>query len=444
MTGRTATVCSESCAQHLLERSAGHSTRSNTSLFLHLRQFYLLSLDSVGRGKNPYDYVQVVLGQSSGSDGSELSAAEASSLLSGPKESDDGESPTLYSDENDYEMSDEEASSTYSSYTDDSDEQALTDTTYLTRRNMPFVLLALFASRDERGPTFRHGEKLEEWKELDYYGGFSRFMDYRDDDDTWCCPTTDTKSLKPPSPENHFLPGMRLEAVDRKNPGLACVATVDAVSDDHVLIYFDGWSHSYDYWCRYDSPEIQPAGTCARVGLRLNRPSWQDDRRQIWTDSGETWHGYVQALGVPIADSELFVSLVRPETGDAVIPLAEMCLRRFLMALPNDAIEKFNAKESSISPRLPASVRKQIVAARSCVWCGKPFLTGYKCVDAFTTQEMLSSEHARSGRTATTCCRRCGEALVYRNRTPLNDSNEYFFLYQRMFFVPPRDSASGQ
>lgn len=39
--------------------------------------------------------------------------------------------------------------------------------------------------------------------------------------------------------------GMRLEAVDRKNPHLVCVATVAAVDTarpDPLLIHFDGWS----------------------------------------------------------------------------------------------------------------------------------------------------------------------------------------------------------
>lgn len=41
---------------------------------------------------------------------------------------------------------------------------------------------------------------------------------------------------------------MKLEAVDRKNPGLVCVASVTDVIDDHFLVHFDNWDDTYDYW----------------------------------------------------------------------------------------------------------------------------------------------------------------------------------------------------
>ena len=49
---------------------------------------------------------------------------------------------------------------------------------------------------------------------------------------------TDTESMD-------FEPGMRLEAVDRQNPSLVCVATlvtVDRARGDCLLIHFDGWT----------------------------------------------------------------------------------------------------------------------------------------------------------------------------------------------------------
>lgn len=45
-----------------------------------------------------------------------------------------------------------------------------------------------------------------------------------------------------------FRVGMKLEAVDRKNPGLVCVASVTDVIDDHFLVHFDNWDDTYDYW----------------------------------------------------------------------------------------------------------------------------------------------------------------------------------------------------
>jgi hypothetical protein len=45
--------------------------------------------------------------------------------------------------------------------------------------------------------------------------------------------------------------GMRLEAVDRKNPHLVCVATIagiDTARPDSLLIHFDGWTETC-VWC---------------------------------------------------------------------------------------------------------------------------------------------------------------------------------------------------
>lgn len=41
---------------------------------------------------------------------------------------------------------------------------------------------------------------------------------------------------------------MKLEAVDRKNPSLICVATIAAAVDNRLLIHFDNWDDTYDYW----------------------------------------------------------------------------------------------------------------------------------------------------------------------------------------------------
>lgn len=45
-----------------------------------------------------------------------------------------------------------------------------------------------------------------------------------------------------------FEVGMKLEAVDRMNPSLICVATVTDVVDDRFLVHFDNWDDTYDYW----------------------------------------------------------------------------------------------------------------------------------------------------------------------------------------------------
>lgn len=45
-----------------------------------------------------------------------------------------------------------------------------------------------------------------------------------------------------------FQVGMKLEAVDRMNPSLVCVASVTDVVDSRFLVHFDDWGDTYDYW----------------------------------------------------------------------------------------------------------------------------------------------------------------------------------------------------
>ncbi|XP_026857377.1 polycomb protein SCMH1 isoform X3 [Electrophorus electricus] len=78
---------------------------------------------------------------------------------------------------------------------------------------------------------------------------------------------------EPPSPEqNCFQVGMKLEAVDRKNPHFICPATVGALRGVEVLVTFDGWRGAFDYYCRYDSRDIFPVGWCALTGDNLQPP----------------------------------------------------------------------------------------------------------------------------------------------------------------------------
>ena len=67
---------------------------------------------------------------------------------------------------------------------------------------------------------------------------------------------------KPPksSELNGWKIGLKLEAVDRSNTSLICVATVTNVMDGRVLIHFDGWDLEFDYWVTPSSPYIHPKG----------------------------------------------------------------------------------------------------------------------------------------------------------------------------------------
>ena len=78
---------------------------------------------------------------------------------------------------------------------------------------------------------------------------------------------------EPPTPKvNEFAIGMKIEAVDRKNPHLMCPATVGGVNGDQIHVTFDGWKGAFDYWVRYDSRDLFPVGWCARTGHPLQPP----------------------------------------------------------------------------------------------------------------------------------------------------------------------------
>ncbi|XP_020952604.1 polycomb protein SCMH1 isoform X3 [Sus scrofa] len=78
---------------------------------------------------------------------------------------------------------------------------------------------------------------------------------------------------EPPSPSHNFFKmGMKLEAVDRKNPHFICPATIGEVRGSEVLVTFDGWRGAFDYWCRFDSRDIFPVGWCSLTGDTLQPP----------------------------------------------------------------------------------------------------------------------------------------------------------------------------
>ncbi|BET01360.1 MBT [Nesidiocoris tenuis] len=78
---------------------------------------------------------------------------------------------------------------------------------------------------------------------------------------------------EPLSPKtNLFAVGMKLEAIDRKNPQLICVATIGDVKDNMVYITFDGWRGAFDYWCEYNSRDIFPVGWCEQSEHPLQPP----------------------------------------------------------------------------------------------------------------------------------------------------------------------------
>ncbi|CAL1536415.1 unnamed protein product [Lymnaea stagnalis] len=82
-----------------------------------------------------------------------------------------------------------------------------------------------------------------------------------------------------------FRVGMKLEAVDKKNSSLVCVASVADTLGDRILIHFDGWEDAYDYWCDITSPSIHPVGWCKANGHSLSPPPDYGDGANFTWDS---------------------------------------------------------------------------------------------------------------------------------------------------------------
>lgn len=77
--------------------------------------------------------------------------------------------------------------------------------------------------------------------------------------------------------------GMKLEAVDKKNTVLTCVATIADIVADKVLIHFDGWEEDYDYWCDLSSPYVHQVGWCQANAKALSPPpSWTNIKTFTW------------------------------------------------------------------------------------------------------------------------------------------------------------------
>ncbi|XP_077489053.1 polycomb protein Scm isoform X2 [Amblyomma americanum] len=105
---------------------------------------------------------------------------------------------------------------------------------------------------------------------------------------------------EPPSPRsNEFKVGMKLEALDRKNPHLICPATVGAVKDDMLFVTFDGWRGAFDYWCRFDSRDIFPVGWCRLSGHPLQPPGNKGAKYKARPGSAGTAVVATAALGSP-------------------------------------------------------------------------------------------------------------------------------------------------
>nr|CAB3265894.1 Sex comb on midleg-like1 [Phallusia mammillata] len=88
-----------------------------------------------------------------------------------------------------------------------------------------------------------------------------------------------------PEPEgpktNLFKVGMKLEAVDLKNPQLICPATIGEVDGEQIFVSFDGWRGAFDYWCNFDSRDIYPVGWCHINNHPIQPPGKKGDNPMV-------------------------------------------------------------------------------------------------------------------------------------------------------------------
>ena len=194
-----------------------------------------------------------------------------------------------------------------------------------------------------------------------------------------------------PSPDNHFRVGMKLEAVDRQYPTLYCVASIIRIVGDELLIHFDGWESNFDYWCHYRSPEIRPIGTCELHKKPLQPPNTHDGALVKW---GGSWECYLKNTGATTLQSEKFFPLYLPERDDTVFCLFELCARALL-----------SDERVDISV-LPPKVLKLLQNCNMCTICATKFLRGWKCIQMFTCQAMLTHK-TFTYKTRIVCCDAC-------------------------------------
>uniref|UniRef100_A0AAY5KBM7 SAM domain-containing protein n=1 Tax=Esox lucius TaxID=8010 RepID=A0AAY5KBM7_ESOLU len=116
------------------------------------------------------------------------------------------------------------------------------------------------------------------------------------------------KSPNSTTSTSKFQVGMKLEAVDRKNPCLVCVASVADTVDNRFLVHFDNWDDSYDYWCDASSPHIHPVGWCQEHGRPLTAPQGHPNPEHF------LWEEYLEDSGSMAVPSQAFCMVSAPHS----------------------------------------------------------------------------------------------------------------------------------
>lgn len=72
--------------------------------------------------------------------------------------------------------------------------------------------------------------------------------------------------------QNTFKCGMKVEAVDPRNPRYVRVATVANRTAFEVLLHFDQFDSRFDFWLSDSSPDLHPVGWCLQANINLEPP----------------------------------------------------------------------------------------------------------------------------------------------------------------------------
>ncbi|XP_034269574.1 lethal(3)malignant brain tumor-like protein 4 isoform X1 [Pantherophis guttatus] len=151
------------------------------------------------------------------------------------------------------------------------------------------------------------GHKLLPPKGRGYKDGEFNWASYLKTCKSQAAPKNLFKILNTPVTPSGFRVGMKLEAVDKKNPSLMCVATIADMLDNRLLVHFDNWGESYDYWCDASSPYIRPVGYCQETGTLLTTPAEYKDFKSF------SWEKYLEETGSQAAPARAFK--LRPAHG---------------------------------------------------------------------------------------------------------------------------------
>ena len=108
--------------------------------------------------------------------------------------------------------------------------------------------------------------------------------------------------------------GMKLEAVDRKNEGYVCVATVAEKAAGKVKIMFDGWESGrvdYSYWEEVPHEDLHHVGWCKETDHKLQAPKGQ-------AASDFSWDEYLAAKKAKAVTESMLVGADEDEGGDEI------------------------------------------------------------------------------------------------------------------------------